>query len=280
MSYKTVLVHLDRGPRCAARLDLGMSLAQSVEAHCVGLFALSALRVPSYARAEAGGLVAEAEARYREEAAAAAEQAFHASARRNGGARVEWRGSTRDALAAVLLSARYADLVVVGQHDDGADEDSGVSPDFVDEVVLAAGRPVLVVPYAGRFASIGRQVLVAWNASREAARAVTDALPLLQRAANVQVVAFDPGKGGADHGDVPGADIGLWLARHGVKVQVAQQNGAGLDIGAQILSRAADIGADLIVMGAYGHSRMRELVLGGATRTLLQSMTVPVLMSH
>jgi nucleotide-binding universal stress UspA family protein len=277
MTYKNILIHIDRGTRSGERLDIGFGLAQALNAHCVGLFALSAHRIPSYAKVEAGSILAEAEARFRAEAVVAAEAVFHGAVKRSGLATAEWRESKRDALGAMLLSARYSDLVIVGQRD--ADEDSGVTPEFVDELVLAAGRPVLAIPYAGRFANVGNNVLVAWNASREAARAVSDAIPLLQRAASVQVVAFDPGKG-ADHGDVPGADIGLFLARHGVKVQVAQQNGAGLDIGSQILSRAADIGADLIVMGGYGHSRMRELVLGGATRTLLESMTVPVLLSH
>lgn len=280
MTYKTIVVHIDRGPRSAVRLDLGLSLAQRLDAHCVGLFALSAPRIPSYARAEAGNIVAEAEAKFRAEATAAGEVVFRAAVSRSGHSLAEWRASGRDAFDAVRTSARYADLVVVGQHEEGAKESSGVTDDFVDELVLAAGRPVLVMPYAGRFESVGKRVLLAWNASREAARAVSDAIPVLKTADSVQVVAFDPGKGGADHGDVPGADIALFLTRHGVKVQVAQQQGAGLDIGAQILSRAADIGADLIVMGAYGHSRMRELVLGGATRTLLESMTVPVLMSH
>lgn len=280
MSYKNILVHLDRGARCGERLEIALNISQSLNAHCVGLFALSAARIPSYAKVEAGSIVAEAEARFRGEAAAAAEAVFRGALARTGYALAEWRATNRDALGAVLLSARYSDLVVVGQRDAEADDETGVTPEFVDELVLAAGRPVLAIPYAGRFPTIGKNVLIAWNAGREAARAVSDALPLLQKASSVQVVAFDPGKGGADHGDVPGADIGLFLARHGVKVQVAQQNGAGLDIGAQILSRAADVGADLIVMGAYGHSRMRELVLGGATRTLLESMTVPVLMSH
>ena len=121
-------------------------------------------------------------------------------------------------------------------------------------------------------------MLVAWSASREAARALTDALPLLKRAENVEVVAFQPHK--ADHGEQPGADIGLFLARHGVKVTASEQHGGEVDVGAQILSRAADLDVDLIVMGAYGHSRIRELVLGGATRTLLESMTAPTLMSH
>jgi nucleotide-binding universal stress UspA family protein len=146
------------------------------------------------------------------------------------------------------------------------------------DLVLSVGRPVLFVPYAGRFPATGKRVLVAWNASREAARAVSDALPLLARAESFEVVAFEPRPG--DHGEVPGADIALYLARHGVKATAARQSAPEIDIGAQILSRAADTGADLIVMGGYGHSRLRELVLGGVTRSMLEAMTVPVLMSH
>jgi nucleotide-binding universal stress UspA family protein len=142
---------------------------------------------------------------------------------------------------------------------------------------MSAGRPVLMVPYAGRFPDTGKRVLIAWNAGREAARAVTDAMPLLSKAQSVEVVAF--GEGG-DHGEVPGADLALFLARHGVKATAARQHAPGVDIGNQILSRAADVNADLIVMGAYGHSRLRELALGGATRSVLDAMTVPVLMAH
>jgi nucleotide-binding universal stress UspA family protein len=107
---------------------------------------------------------------------------------------------------------------------------------------------------------------------------VSDALPLLARAESVELVAFDPAS--ADHGEVAAADVALYLARHGVKASAARQSAPGLDIGAQMLSRAADTGADLVVMGGYGHSRLRELVLGGATRSMLEAMTVPVLMSH
>jgi len=278
MEYKTILVHLDRGARSRARLDLGFALADACGAHLVGLYALSAAQMPSYVRAEASRIIIEAEEKNRGEAQAAAEAMFRAAAQRNGGVKSEWRASKRDALAAVRLSARYADLVVAGQRE--PEDDSGLAPDFTEELVLSTGRPVLFMPYAGKFERLCRRVLVAWNAGREAARAVTDALPLLARAEKVEVVAFSPEKGGADHGDVPGADIGLFLARHGVKVTVAAQYGEDLHIGEQILSRAADFGADLIVMGAYGHSRMRQIVLGGATRTLLEAMTAPVLMSH
>jgi nucleotide-binding universal stress UspA family protein len=261
------------------RLDLALGCAQTFNAHLVGLFALSEPRYPSYALAEAGAAVEEAARRVRAESAKKAEAAFRSTVQRSGRSEVEWRGSTKDALDATRLSARYADLVVVGQYDENAKTDPGVAPNFVEELVLSVGRPVLVVPYAGKFQSMGKRVLVAWNASRESARAVHDALPFLQKADQVQVVAFNPEKGD-EHGDVPGADIGLMLARHGVRVQAAQQHAEGLDVGSQILSRAADVDADLIVMGAYGHSRMRELVLGGATRTIIEAMTVPVLLSH
>ncbi len=279
MGYKTILVHLDNGARCSVRLDLALGCAQTFDAHLVGLFALSAPRYPSYALAEAGAAVEEAGRRMRVEAARKAEAAFRAAVNRAGRSAVEWRPSEDDALEATRLSARYADLVIVGQYDPDSKRDPGTTPDFAEEIVLSAGRPVLMIPYAGKFKTLGKRVLVAWNSSRESARAVHDALPFLQQADAVQVVAFNPRKG-AEHGEVPGADIGLTLARHGVRVQVAQQHAEGLDIGSQILSRAADVDADLIVMGAYGHSRMRELVLGGATRTLIQAMTVPVLMSH
>lgn len=277
MSYKTILVHLDTDKRVTERIDLAIRLADTFDSHLVGLFALSAPRIPSYALAEAGPVVVEVEARHRAEAARNAEAMFKSETARHGRS-AEWRATQRDALAAATLSARYADLVVIGQHEPG--NSSGVTPDFAEELVLSAGRPVLLVPYAGHFAQVGRRILVAWNAGQEAARAVTDALPLLTRASTVQVVAFNPAEAGADHGDIPGADIGLVLARHGVKVSVAQQQSEEVDIGNQLLSRAADVEADLIVMGAYGHSRVRELVLGGVTRTLLDTMTVPVLMSH
>jgi nucleotide-binding universal stress UspA family protein len=268
MEYKTIVVHLDNGPRSAMRLDLALGCAQTFGAHLVGLFALSEPHYPSYALAEAGAAVEEAARRVRAQSAKKAEDAFRAAVSR-----------ADDALEAARLSVRYADLVIVGQYDENAKADPGVAPNFAEELVLTAGRPVLIVPYAGKFKTMGKRVLVAWNASRESARAVHDALPFLQKADLVQVVAFNPSKGD-EHGDVPGADIGLMLARHGVRVQAAQQHAEGLDVGSQILSRAADVDADMIVMGAYGHSRMRELVLGGATRTILEAMTVPVLLSH
>lgn len=279
MDYKTILVHLDRSARRSERLELAFTLADRYDAHLVGLFALSAVRMPSYVRADTSAALIAAQNRQRAEAAGEAETAFRAAMARHRGVKAEWRTSNADALGMALLNARYSDLVIAGQRERDAEDDAGLAPEFVDELVLSAGRPVLLVPYAGRFPDTGKRVLVAWNASAEAARAVADALPLLARAESVNVVVFEPGRTG-DHGEEPGADAALYLARHGVKATVSTYGSPDVDIGSQILSRAADNGADLIVMGAYGHSRMRELILGGATRTILESMTAPVLMSR
>ncbi|MBS0337447.1 MAG: universal stress protein [Proteobacteria bacterium] len=280
MSYKTILLHLDDDPRREERLTLAFETAERFDAHLVGLYVPGLPLIPPYAMAEAGPAVVEVETRRRAAEAASAEAVFRAASSRHRAVKCEWRRGNGDPVSALCLSARYADLVIAGQPEPKGDDAVRLPPGFAGDLVLSAGRPVLFVPYAGRFPAVGKRVMVAWNAGREAARALHDALPLLKDAGQVDVVAFDPGRGGAPHGEVPGADIGLYLARHGIKVTVSQQAGTDLDVGAQILSRAADLSADLIVMGAYGHSRVREQILGGATRTLLEAMTVPVLMSH
>jgi nucleotide-binding universal stress UspA family protein len=276
VSYKTILVHVDSGQRTAARLQFALGIARDSNAHLVGLHAISVPRMPAYAAVEGGDMVREYQEKAIAEMAARARAGFDHVTGPSGYPSVEWRESRADAAEIVPVHARYADLVVLGQAN--GNDTSGVETDFVDRVLLAAARPVLVIPYAGQFTTLGTRVLIGWNASPEATRAVTDALPLLERAAEVNVVAFNPQ--GAPHGEVPGADIALWLARHGVKVTVSHERGTDIDAGNLLLSRAADMDVDLVVMGAYGHSRMQELILGGATRTILQSMTVPVLMSH
>ena len=136
------------------------------------------------------------------------------------------------------------------------------------------------MPYAGRFDTVGSHVLVAWNATREAARAVNDAMPILQKAEKVTVLSVNPPSEEAGGPAWPAADIALHLARHGVTAEASSTVSLEIDVGNAILSRAADFGSDLIVMGGYGHSRQREFILGGVTRTLLQHMTVPVIMAH
>jgi nucleotide-binding universal stress UspA family protein len=276
MSYKTILVYIDPGKRCAARLEVAIGLAIQYDAHLVALYALAPLVLPGYLMAQVGGEILQAQQQAARSEMARVEADFTRLTTTAGLRNVEWRTAHDDPAGAVTLHARYADLIVIGQGD--AEDSVDISADFAARVVLAAGRPVLILPSFGSFPSIGKRILVAWNASREATRAVTDAIPLLKLADKVNVMAVGPGYG--QHGKIPGADIGLYLARHGVRVDVAMDPGAEIDVGNELLSRAADLSADLIVMGGYGHSRLKEWVLGGATRTILESMTVPVLMSH
>lgn len=275
--YKSILVHYDAGKTAPVRLETAIEIAEAFGAHIACLYALSAVPIPSYAY-NATQIMREAQQRIRGEMLQDARRGYDECLRRTGFERSEWRASNADVRDAVALHARYADLVVIGQQN--PEWPSGVEQDLERDVPLTAGRPVLVVPYAFERRPIGHRVLVAWNASREAARAVSDALPLLKRAGQVHVVAFRPEKSGSAHGEEPGADIALYLTRHGVKVTASNYDDPKVDVGNQLLSRAFDLSADLIVMGAWGHSRLREFVLGGVTRTLLETMTVPVLMSH
>ena len=194
----------------------------------------------------------------------------------------EYRSATGVVDDLVTLHGRYADLTVIGQRNPESGGAVGGSPTALESLMFETGRPVLAVPYAGRFDAVGRRIMVAWSATRESARAVADALPLLKQADSVVTFAVNPRRGREEgtHGDIPGADIAVHLARHDVKVEAQHTVTEDVSIGDMLLSRAADESVDLIVMGAYGHSRMRELVLGGVTRHLLAHMTVPVLLAH
>jgi nucleotide-binding universal stress UspA family protein len=276
MSYKTILVHLDASRRRAERLDLAFALAERFDAHLVALFGLEPVQMPSVPEV-APTLLNEMMRQRRALSERAAAEFSDKMRKEQYVAKSEWRATLDDGLAALVFHAKYADLVVAGQPDPKGD---GVPASFAHRLVMSTGRPVLYVPFAGRFEDCGKRVLVPWNASREAARAVKDALPLLREAQHTEVVTFNPEKVFLDDTALPDPDMGAYLARHGAKVEVANQATSLDDIGALILSRAADAAADLIVMGAYGHSRLREIVLGGATRELFKSMTVPTLMSH
>lgn len=282
MQLKDILVHLDASERSDVRLRLAVDLARRHEAHLTGLYVVDLVLPVGFGGSFGDGGVGIGPIldRLREEAlagAATAEARFRDTMRREG-ISGEWRAAEGITAELVALHGRYADLVVVGQEDpEGEQPAAGV---IIERVLFSSGRPVLIVPFAGRFETLGRRVLIGWNASRESTRAVHDALPLLARAEAATVFSVNPRRGPDGHGEVPGADIALHLARHGIKVEAAQTVSAEVGEGDVLLNQAADMAADLLVMGAYGHSRMREFVMGGVTRTILQRMTVPVLMSH
>ena len=275
MSIKDIVVHVDDGRACQGRLSAALELAQSWGAHLVGVYVDPGLRLPVMVDAPMSPEFMDRLEEERRERIEAAKSLFDKLATASGGS-TEWRCVEGELVGAVRLHGRYGDLVVVGQ--EGDDDEKIVYRGLPDSLVLELGRPMLIVPYIGAPERFGQRVLIAWNGSREAVRAVNDALPLLQRASVVSVLVINPESHRS--GDLPGADICLHLARHGVNAQAEHAVANDIDVGDVLLSRASDKDADLIVMGAYGHSRLRETVLGGATKHLLKHMTVPVLMSH
>jgi nucleotide-binding universal stress UspA family protein len=279
MTYKTIVVNCDANPKVSRRLAVAAELSQRFGAHLVGLHARPPFESPMFFD---GGMPMDSLFQAYEEAAKAdlakASAAFD-KALKGLHLSSEWRVVEGFADGELAIQARYADLLVLGQSEPGSDV-SNTPSDLPETVALATGRPTLVVPHIGTRKATGKTVLLCWNASRESARAAADALPFLKTADSVIVLVIDPKTSNGGHGAEPGADVAGWLARHGAKVTVQRDVAADTDVGNVILSRAADHDVDLIVMGIYGHSRMRELVLGGASRTILSSMTVPVLMSH
>ena len=278
MAFKDMLVHVNGSKHCGQRLEVAIHLARTFDAHLAGLYTAPELYLPLYIEAQLAPPLLELQRTRLGEARDRAKADFEERMRKAGIA-AEWREVEGESAKMAALHARYADLMVVGQND--PDELLPVSDlDLPERVVLESARPVLMVPDAGSFPTLGQRVLVAWNASLQATRAVNDALPLLAQAGKVTIMAVNPAGGSRGHGEVPGADIALHLARHGVKAEATHVYADDIEVGDMILSRAADFSADLIVMGAYGHARLREIVLGGATRSLLEHMTVPVFMSH
>jgi nucleotide-binding universal stress UspA family protein len=277
MGYKTILVHCDAGRGTSTRVKLALDLAEKFDGHVIGLHVRRAFQAPAFT--DAGPAMDSLYRTY--ENAVKADEAIAAAAFGDAvGSRkasTEWRVTDGFVDQILTTEARLVDLVVVGQVEPDA-QPIATPPDLAQEVAMAGERPVLIVPHIGVAKPPGRTVMLCWNNSREAVRAATAALPLIRKAERTIILIIDP-KTGAD-GGAPGAGVAQWLARHGAKVTIQPDTAADSDVGDVILSRAADHDVDLIVMGMYGHSRMRERVLGGASRTLLGSMTVPVLVAH
>ncbi|HUZ73537.1 MAG TPA: universal stress protein [Stellaceae bacterium] len=283
MELKDLLVHVDASPESEVRVEIAAELARRHGAHLIGLYVVDL--VPILANVEMGSIAGrsgmlEAVGALRADAMAEPERVAERFRARLDAAGVtgEWRLEENVVAPTVALHARYADLAILGQVNPDHPP-PGSAAELVPHVLLASGRPVLVIPYVARFGPLGRNVLVGWNGSREAARALNDAIPFIAGAQAVTVVSINPRHGIGGHGDVPAADIALHLARHGLRVE-ADHMMTEIAEGDALLDCAADRGCDLIVAGGYGHSRLREFALGGVTRTLLRSMTVPVLLSH
>jgi nucleotide-binding universal stress UspA family protein len=281
MSYKSIVVHLDTSARAQARLQIALHLAKQANAFLRGVFSIFSPDLRAFVVMAGSAEYYADHEKVRLEERGALERLFHAELAR-AGVEGEWVDADGEASEAVAFVARSADLVVIGQ-DDPNDPEAYVCDHFPENVVMLAGGPVLIVPYAGTFNAIGKRILVAWDQSREATRAVHDALPFLKQAEHVTILTAS-----AHHSDTANpngrsqaAELTGTLARHGVRADKRHVAiPSDVPIGDVLLAQASEIGADLVVMGGYGHTRWHELILGGATRTILHSATVPVLMSH
>jgi nucleotide-binding universal stress UspA family protein len=275
-----MLVHCNDKRRIKALLAPTINLAEKFQAHLIGLSIVPPVAVMSMGGLDGAPIIVDDHCKLYREENPAMKLEFDAAVR--GRAFVsEWRDDEASAFGVadrVLQYARAVDLVVAAQADPAWAGTEGL--DVADRLAMESGRPVLIVPNAPARADVGEKVLVAWNARREAARAVFDALPILQRASEVRVVWVNPQSEHELAQDIPAADICTALARHGVKCQATEQAKPHLGVGETLLACAKDMSADLLVMGCYGHTRLREFVLGGASRHVLAHMSLPVLMSH
>ena len=280
MSYKTILVSLNEVGRLSELVAAAVTLARETGAHVSGLFVVPAVQVYPSVGFEAAPQVFEGNRSFFKENGARVKQAFEEAMRREGLSFDFHQVDAHTPVIAdeVVASGRVADLVIVSTTN--PEEITGVERDFVEQTVMALGRPVIVLPYKGKATVSLNEVIIGWNGGREAARATFDALPLLKKAGKVRVVRIDPQKDPSLRGSVAGADLAEALARHGVRAEAQGYPTDGQDEGQALMRCAEDSGAGLIVMGAYGHSRLAEFIFGGATRFVLNRLVCPVLMSH
>src|SRR5580704_19169434 len=274
---KDIVVNLSVNQESGPAGDYAVSVASALDAHLTGIAFLYDPIVPVSAAGYIPAEVIETQQADNEAAAKAAIDRFAAATKRAGLSAEPLTLSASLAGAGDQFSriARRFDLAIVGQAEP---ESSSVEEIIAEAALFESGRPVILVPYIQKAPLKLDNVMVCWDGSKSAARAIADAMPLLTKAGSVEIVVITNERGKQD--EIEGADIGQHLARHGLKVDVNRIPGGGIDVADALLSHAADSGADFMVMGGYGHSRLREFILGGVTHSIFRSMTLPALLSH
>ena len=280
MAFKDILVHVDGTTAGKKRAEFAVQFAQHHEAHLAGVAFAATSLIPYYGEP---GVIPPMPPSYfdklREETGAALNDLKSRAEQAGVGTETRlFEGIPADFPRQLTLSARHADLAILGQPEEG--ERWSVRGELIGNLLFSAGRPVLVVPYIGAKIAVPETVIVAWDGSAQATRAMHDAMPLLMAAKKVIIFIANPENRPGYHGEEPGADIARHLARHGVRADVHREHGGDIDVGNLLLSRVADEDADLVVMGAYHHTRLREALVGGVTRTVLDHMIAPVFMAH
>lgn len=284
MSYKTILVHCSDEHRIAGLLQTAIGIARSERAHLIGLSVLPPTIVIPGIEGDAGAVIEDHRDAYRGQMVRM-RTTFETAVKDVPSLSHEWRELDCEsenpfgiAATVAVKAARCADLVVVAK--DNPSWFLSGHLDLAEPMVMESGRPVLVVAGNASAQAMPRRAVVAWNDRREATRAAFDALPLLQKAEAVDIVWIDSGKERQDEGDSAGVELSAALARHGVRCNAMQRSSSDGDAGAALLAAVDALDADLLVMGCYGHSRLREMILGGASRHVLQHARISVLMAH
>ncbi len=275
MTIRDIVVHIDSSPASAARLQTALRIARDHTAKLTGLYVIPTYEIPVYAEVSVGPEILE------QGTQALREKGEETRARLQGvvdqsSVSFVWRVLEDDLIPSLVRYTRATDLMILGQGDEDRRDD--LSAGAADRVVLEAGAPILVVPRGGWDQTVGRRVLIAWNGSRESARAVRDSIHLIGNADDVEVLWI--GARSEELSLAMGAEIVDYLVRHDIAAKLGTVTGKDRDAGSVLLERAQTTDRDVLVMGGYGHSRFREIILGGATHQILRDSAIPVLMSH
>jgi nucleotide-binding universal stress UspA family protein len=275
MNYKSMTVCLDNSAESSRRLDFALTLAAQNGAHLTGLHLTYLPNFYYDPYAQWAPMMVEWQNSAQKKRDLVKEN-FRTVAR-NAGLNVNWVNEDSTAFRQIVAHGRTSDLIILGQRNP-SDSETDLGENFPERFILKLGRPVLLLPHEGvRPKAFGR-IVIAWDGGREAARAMADAMPFLKKAQQVTILTI--AEKIDKKNDLPDVDIAAYLAKHDVIVEVDRNEDIDVTPADWLLYRAADIRADLIVMGAYGHSRFTELIMGGTTRAMLKKMTIPVLMSH
>lgn len=277
MAYKSIVVHIDDSLTSEQRIGIAVRMARRFESRLTAMYSLGTKKaevdITELPLDDIATRITEREARER------VESMLRRTAAASALANVEIRVLRGDPVDAAIAEMRCADLSVIGQPDIENDK-TGFGRRLMENAVLANGGPVLLIPYAGLIAGLGENVIVAWDGGREAARAVRDALPIIGSATRTTVLSLGNRSGPSEAAARSQALLATYLAAHGIRAELKSMPCTTDSAAELLLSQVADLDADLVVMGAYGHARVRELLFGGVTRTMFESMTVPVLMSN
>jgi len=277
MTIKNILIHIDNSSACEHRIDVAFQLAVQHKAQLSGIYVIPDFPTATYYEAQiSADIIAEIDREALETAKLA--QRKYVDIASKAGVSLTVAIERGNPISILDEYARFTDLFVLGQNH--PEDPENLSEALADTLVLEVGTPCLIVPYSSSRQFAAKRVLVAWNASREAARSLKDAIPILKNAEYVEVLLVNPSQHEADEDKNHGKRVSSFLIQHGVTPEIQVDTGNKSKPGDAIIARASEVDADMIVMGAYGHSRLREIILGGVTRKILKQMTVPVFISH